>query len=67
MSGQKIMASSCTRGGSGWMLGKISFPKSGEVLEWAVQGSGEVTIPGGVQEMFRGCTKGHGLMGRYWW
>jgi len=24
-----------------------------------------VTIPGGVQEMFRHCTEGHGLVGEY--
>ena len=37
--------------------------KSGEALEQAAQGSGEVTITGGVQETFRCCTKGHGLVG----
>ena len=36
-------------------------------MEWAAQGSGGVTIPGGVQETFRYCTKGHGLVGKYWW
>jgi len=31
----------------------------------AAQGGGGVTIPGGVQETFRCCTKGHGLVGKY--
>ena len=31
-------------------------------MEWAVQGGGGVTIPGGVQETFRCCTEGHGLV-----
>jgi len=35
----------------------------GQVLEWA----DEHHIPGGVQEVFRCCTEGHGLMGKYWW
>jgi len=29
--------------------------KTGQALEWAAQGGGAITIPGGVQEMF-GCT-----------
>ena len=33
------------------------------MLEWAARGGGEVTIPGGVQETFRYCTEGHGLVG----
>ena len=33
------------------MLGKISSPKSGQVLEWAAQGCGGVTVPGNAQEM----------------
>jgi len=33
----------------------------------AAQGGGGVTIPGGVQETFRCCIKGHGLVGKYWW
>ena len=45
------MASSCTRGGSGWTLGKISSSKSGEILEQAAQGGGGVAIPGGIQEI----------------
>jgi len=33
------------------------------VLEWAAQGGGGVTIPGGVQETLRCCTEGCGLVG----
>jgi len=35
---------------------------SGQVLEWAIQGGGGVTVPGGVQEMRCG-TGGHGIVG----
>ena len=57
------MASSCSRGGSGWIVGKISSLKnSGQVLEWAAQGRVGVTIPGDVHKTFRCCTKGHGEM-----
>jgi len=37
------------------------------MLEWAAQGGGLVTVPGGVQEMFECRTKGYGLGGKYWW
>jgi len=33
------------------------------VLEQAAQGGGEVTNPGGFQEMFKCCIEGHGLVG----
>ena len=39
------------------------------MLEWAAQGSGEVTDSGGVQGTFRRCVEGHGLertMGDRW-
>ena len=36
-------------------------------MEWAAQGGGGVTIPGGVHETFRCSTKKHGLVGKYWW
>jgi len=52
------MASSCVRGGLDWILGKISLLKE---LEEAAQGSGGVTIPGGVQKTCRYGTSGHGL------
>ena len=32
------------------------------MLEWAAQGGGGVTDPGGVQEACRCCTEGHGLV-----
>ena len=34
---------------------------SGQALEWAAQGSGGVTEPGGVQRAFGSCVEGHGL------
>ena len=37
--------------------------EGGQVLEWAVQGGGGVTDPGGIQETFRFYTEGHGLVG----
>jgi len=45
------MASTCARGGSGWILGKT--PKEWLSTEWAAQGSGKVTVPGGVQGICR--------------
>ena len=33
------------------------------MLEQAAQGAGGVTVSGGVREMVRCCTKGHGLSG----
>ena len=57
------MASSCTGGDSGWMLGKILLRESGHVLEWAAHWSGGVTIPGGVWDTFRCCTESHDLVG----
>jgi len=56
------MASSCAEEDSGWMSGNTSS-KGGEVLEWAAQGCGGVTDPGGVKEMFSCCTEGDGLVG----
>ena len=35
------------------------------MLEWAAQGGGGVTDCGGVQETFRCCTEGHGLIGNW--
>ena len=31
------------------------------------QGGGGVTVPGGVEETFRCCTEGDGLVGKCWW
>jgi len=53
------MASSWTRGDSGWTLGNTTSLKSGQALKWAAQG---VTDPGGVQGMFGCCFEGHGLV-----
>lgn len=33
------------------------------MLEWTAQGSGGVSVPGGVQELFRCGTEGCGLVG----
>jgi len=56
------MASGCVRGGSDWILGKISF-LSGQALDQAAQGSGGVPIPGGVQKLCGCGTLGRGLGG----
>ena len=56
------MASSCARGGSGWTLGNTTSLKGGQALEWAAQGGGGVTDPGGVQGTFGRCVEGYGLM-----
>ena len=58
------MASSCTRGDSGQECQEqFLLQKSGQALGRAAQGGGGVTVPGGVQEAFRCCTEGHGLVG----
>ena len=41
--------------------------KSDQALERAAQGSAGITVPGGVQETFSCGTKGHNLVGKYWW
>ena len=56
------MASSCTRGGSGWALGKKQIlSRSGEAVAQVAQGGGGVTVPGGVQEPCGCGTEGQGL------
>ena len=60
--GLEGMASSCTRGDSGWILGNTVSHESGQVLEWAAQGGGGDTDPGGVQGTFGCCVEGHGLV-----
>ena len=40
---------------------KFLLHNSDQALEWAVQKGGGVTVPGGVKETFRCCTKGHSL------
>lgn len=42
---------------------KHFFSDSGEALAQAAQGGDGITDPGGVQETFRHCTEGHGLVG----
>jgi len=42
---------------------ELLLQKGGQVLEQAAQGGGEVTNPGGFQEMFKCCIEGHGLVG----
>ena len=54
------MVLSCAKGVSSWILGKISLRKSNEALEQAAHGDGGDTPPGGVQEMWRCGTEGHG-------
>ena len=41
---------------------KYYFSESGQALEWAAQGGGGVTNPGGVQGTFGHCIEGHGLV-----
>ena len=63
------MASSCVRGGSVWILGKISLLKEWSGLGPGCPGSG-VPIPGGVQKTCRCGTWGYGLAGTVvlgWW
>ena len=55
------MASSCAREDSGWVLEKL-LQKGGQALVQAAQGCDRVTIPETIQETFRCCTEGHGLL-----
>ena len=57
------MASSCSRGDSGWTLGKTSSLKEWSDARMAAQRGGGVTNSGDSQETFRRCTEGHGLVG----
>jgi len=52
------MASSCTRGGSGWTLGNTTL----KGWNGAAQRGGGVTAPGGAQRAFGCCVEGHGLV-----
>jgi len=54
------MASSCAREGSGWILGKICYPKERSGTGTAAQGGGGVTIPGGAPDPWRCGTEGCG-------
>ena len=42
---------------------KFLLQKRGQVLEWAAQGGGGATAQRSVQEMFRCCTEGCGVVG----
>ena len=55
------MALSCTRGGSGWVLGKNTL----KALVQAAQGGGGVTVPAGIQEKCGCGTEGRGQWA--WW
>ena len=55
------MASSCTEGEV--QVGRQETPKEWSGTGMGCQGGGGVTVPGGVLEMFRCCTEGHGLVG----
>jgi len=57
------MKFSCAREGSGWILGTISSQKE-MVRQWhSCTGSGGVTIPGGVPELWGCGTEGCGVVG----
>ena len=64
---QEVMASSCARGGSGWILGKCSSPKEQCCSGTAARGGGGVTIPGGVPELWGCGTEGCGQWVWWWW
>lgn len=51
MTGQGEVASSCTSGGCGWVLGTISSLKEWLSVGQAAQDSGGFTTPGSVQGM----------------
>ena len=52
------------QGDSSWTLGKIILSKS-ECSNKLSRGGCEVTVPGGVQETSRCCTKGNELVKKY--
>ena len=58
--GKEGVALSCSRGGSGWILGKMHSQKEGWTLTLSAQGGGGVTVPESIQEEGRCATKGHG-------
>ena len=63
------MASSCSRGGLGWVLGNIPLRKNGAAVAQLPRERG-VTVPGGVPELW-GCGTegrgyGHGGVGWAW-
>ena len=58
------MASSCARRVPVGCLEEFLLWKRDQVLEWAARGADIVTVPGDVQETFRCCTEGCGLVGK---
>lgn len=60
------MASNCTRDVLDQLSGRFSHAESNQALEWAVQVSGGVSIPGGTSEMCGHSAKGHGLVVGLW-
>ena len=56
------MASSCPMEIQTGCQEILLFQKSGQTLEWAAQGGGGVTDPGGVQGTFGCRVEGHGLV-----
>jgi len=63
--GEKVMASSCTRGGSGWILGRISSLK-----EWSGTGTAAQGVVGSPSlEVFKkrvDVVLGTWFTGQYW-
>ena len=57
------MPSCCSGGDSGWTLGKNSSPKEQLGARIGCPGRCGVTVPAAVQETFRCCTEGRGLVG----
>ena len=64
--GSEVVASSCTRGGSGWILGRISSQKEWWCTGTHCLGRCGVTDPGGVEEKGKYCIEWHGLAA-WWW
>ena len=54
------MASSCARGGSGWILRKISSPRAVKYWNKLPRENGGDTVLGGLQETWRCSAEGHG-------
>jgi len=59
-----MMTFICTRGSSGWILENIASHKEQCCSGTAAQGSGGVTVHGGVPELWGCGTEGHGAA---WW
>jgi len=55
------------RGGSGWMLGRISSLEGWSGVGRGCAGRWVMNKPSGVQEALRCCTEGCGSVGKWWW